>query len=171
MAAITICIDFGAPQNKVWHCFHYFSIYFTLRAALLQYILLKIKFSSILIITARVKGQWWLILWGKALFNIFGRMMLKFQYFSHLMWRADTLEKTLMLGKIEGRRRRDRGWDGWMASPPQWTWVWASSGRWWRTGKPGVLESMGFQRGRHDWATEQQHYISLVTFLPKSYYI
>ena len=38
-----------------------------------------------------------------------------------------------------------RGWDGWMASPTPWTWVWASSGRWWRTGKPGVLQSMGSQ--------------------------
>ena len=38
-----------------------------------------------------------------------------------------------------------RGWDGWMASPTQWTWVWASSGSWWWTGKPGVLQSMGLQ--------------------------
>ena len=50
----------------------------------------------------------------------------------------------------------DRGWDGWMASLTQWTWVWASSGRWWRTGKPGVLQSVGLQRVEHDWATEQQ---------------
>ena len=50
----------------------------------------------------------------------------------------------------------DRRWDGWVASPTQWTWVWASSGRWWRTGKPGVLQSMGSQRARHDWATEKQ---------------
>ena len=79
---------------------------------------------------------------------------LKRQYFSHLMQRTDSLEKTLMLGKIEGKRRRDdRGWDGWMASP-QWTWVWASSGSWWWTGKPGVLQSMGSQRAGHDWATE-----------------
>ena len=48
------------------------------------------------------------------------------------------------------------GQDGWMASPTQWTWVWASSGRWWRTGKPGVLQSMGLQRVRHAWVTEQQ---------------
>ena len=48
----------------------------------------------------------------------------------------------------------DRGWDGWMASPSQWTWVWASSRSWWWTGKPGVLQSMGSQRVRHDWATE-----------------
>ena len=50
----------------------------------------------------------------------------------------------------------DRGEDGWMASPTQWTWVWASSGRWWRMGRPGVLQSMGSQRLRHNWATEQQ---------------
>ena len=49
-----------------------------------------------------------------------------------------------------------RRWDGWMASPTRWTWVWASSRRWWRTGKPGVLQSMGSQRVRHNWATEQQ---------------
>ena len=48
----------------------------------------------------------------------------------------------------------DRGWDGWMASPTQWTWVWASSGSWWCTGKPGVLQSMGSQRVRCNWVTE-----------------
>ena len=58
-------------------------------------------------------------------------LKLKLQYFGHLMRRTDSLEKTLMLGKIEGRRRRgDRGWDGWMASPSRWTWVWVSSGSW-----------------------------------------
>ena len=80
-------------------------------------------------------------------------LMLKLQYFDHLMWRAKSLEKALMLGKIEGS---DRGWDGWMASMTQWTWVWANSGRWWRTGRPGVLQSMGSQRVRHNLATEQQ---------------
>ena len=48
----------------------------------------------------------------------------------------------------------DRGWDGWMASPTQWTWVWANSGSWWWTGRPGMLWSMGSQRVGHDWATE-----------------
>ena len=48
----------------------------------------------------------------------------------------------------------DRGWDGWMASLTRWTWVWANSGSWWWTGKPGVLQSMGLQRVRYDWATE-----------------
>ena len=48
----------------------------------------------------------------------------------------------------------NRKWDGWMASPTQWTWVWASSGSWWWTEKSGVLQSMGSQRIRHDWVTE-----------------
>ena len=73
-------------------------------------------------------------------------LKLKFQYFGHLMRRSDSLEKTLMLGKIEGgRRRNDRGWDSWMASPTQWTWVWVNSGSWWWTGRPGVLQSIGLQ--------------------------
>ena len=82
-------------------------------------------------------------------------LKLKLQYFGHLIWRADSFEMTLRLGKIEGRRRRDnRGWDGWMASLTQWTWVWVNSGSWWWTGKPDVLWFMGSQRVGHDWATE-----------------
>ena len=83
------------------------------------------------------------------------KLKLKLQYFGHLMRRVDSLEKTLMLGMIEGRRRGDnRGSDGWMASPVQWTWVWVNSGSWWWTGRPGVLRFMGLQRVGHDWATE-----------------
>ena len=83
-------------------------------------------------------------------------LKLKLQYFGHLMRGADSLEKILMLRKIEGRRRRDnRGCDGWMASPTQWTWVWINSGSWWWTGRPGMLQSMGSQIVRHDWVTEQ----------------
>ena len=48
----------------------------------------------------------------------------------------------------------DRGWDGWMASPTWWMWVWVNSGSWWWTGRPGMLWFMGLQRVRHDWATE-----------------
>ena len=48
----------------------------------------------------------------------------------------------------------DRGWDGWMASPIWWKWLWVSSGSWWWTGRPGVLQLMGLQRVRHNWATE-----------------
>ena len=48
----------------------------------------------------------------------------------------------------------DKGWDGWMASPTQWIWVWVDSGSWWWTGRPGVLQSMGLQRVRPRWTTE-----------------
>ena len=82
-------------------------------------------------------------------------LKLKLQYFGHLMQRTDSFEKTLMLGKIErGREGDDRGWDGWMASSTQWTWAWVNSGSWWWTGRPGMLQFMGSQRGGHDWATE-----------------
>ena len=50
----------------------------------------------------------------------------------------------------------NRGWDGLVATPTQWTWVWVNSRRWWRTGKPGVLQSMGSQRVRYNWVTQQQ---------------
>ena len=76
----------------------------------------------------------------------------------HLMQRANSLYKTLMLGKIEaGGEGDDREWDGWMASPTQWRWVWASSGRRWKTGKPGVLyvvHGVAMNQTRlNDWAT------------------
>ena len=62
-------------------------------------------------------------------------LKLKLQYFGHLMWRANSLEKTLMLGKIEGRRRRGRQKTGWLDGiTNSWTWVWANSRRRWRTG-------------------------------------
>ena len=84
-------------------------------------------------------------------------LKLKLQYFGHLVQRANSLEKSLMLGKTESRRKRDnRGWDGWMGSWAQWTWVWANSGRQWRTGKLGMLQPMGLQRVGSDLATEQQ---------------
>ena len=82
-------------------------------------------------------------------------LKLKLQYLGHLTWRTDSLGKTLMLGKIEGSRRR--GWQRtwWrVASLIQWTWVWASSESWWWTGKPGMLLSTESQRVGHDWVTE-----------------
>ena len=79
-------------------------------------------------------------------------LKLELQYFGHLMQRADSLEKTLMLGKIEGKGEgSDRGWDGWMASPTQWTWVWADSGRQWRTGKPGMLSLQSMRSQNRTW--------------------
>ena len=87
-------------------------------------------------------------------------LMLKLQYFGHRMPRDYSLEKTLMLGKIEGKRRR--GWQRmryWMASLTQWTWIWANSERQCRTGKPGVQQSMGFKRVGLDLASEQKQMI------------
>ena len=76
---------------------------------------------------------------------------LKLEYFSHLMWRADSFEKTLMLGKIEGGKRRGRQrmrrLDGITNSMDM-----SLSMSWWWTGRPGVLQSMGLKRGGHDWA-------------------
>ena len=78
-------------------------------------------------------------------------LKLKLQIFGHLMWRADSLEKTWLWERLKGGEGDDRGWDGWMASLTWWTWVWVNSGNWWWT---GVLQSMGSQRVRHNWATE-----------------
>ena len=76
------------------------------------------------------------------------------QYFDHLMRRADSFEKTPMLEKIEGRRRRRQQKMRQMASPTRLTWIWASSRSWWCSGKPGVLQSMGSQIIRGRWATK-----------------
>ena len=91
-------------------------------------------------------------------YSLEGLMLkLNLHYFDHLIQRANSLKKTLILGKIKGRKRGDdRGWDGWMASLTQWTWVWTSSRRWWKTLKPGLLQSMGSQRVGHDWVLEQE---------------
>ena len=83
-------------------------------------------------------------------------LKLKLQYFGHLMERADSLEKTDAGKDWRQEEKGMTGWNGWMASLTQWTWVWTTSGRWWRTRKPGMLQSMGKKRVRHDWATEQQ---------------
>ena len=82
-------------------------------------------------------------------------LKLKLQYFGHLMQRADSLEKTLMLRGVGGRRRRGRQGMRWLDGITiRWTWVWVNSGSWWWTGRPGVLWFMGSQRVRHDWVTE-----------------
>ena len=72
-------------------------------------------------------------------------LKLKLQYFGRLMRRVDSSERTLMLGKIDGGEGDDRGWDGWMASPTQWRWVWVNYWSWWWTGRPDVLRFMGSQ--------------------------
>ena len=93
-------------------------------------------------------------------YSLEGLMLkLKLQYFGHLMQRANSLEKTLMLGNIAGRRRRGGIEDemvGWHHRHEL-----NSSRRWWRTGNPGMLQSKGSQRVGHDWTTEQQIVILL----------
>ena len=79
-------------------------------------------------------------------------LKLKFQYFGHLMRRTDWKRPWCWERLKAGGKGDDRGWNGWMASPLQWTWVWVNSGSWWWTGRPGVLQSMGSQRVGHDWA-------------------
>ena len=98
--------------------------------------------------TARTSSQ--------SILKLEGQMLkLKLQYFGHLMQRVDSFEKTLMLGKIEGRRRRERQRMRWLDGiTDSMDWVWVNSGSWWWTGRPGVLRFMGSQRVRHDWATE-----------------
>ena len=93
-------------------------------------------------------------------YSLEGLMLkLKPQYFGPLMQRTDSLEKTLMLGKIEGRRR----WGGWMASPTLWTWVWASSGSWHWTRKPGMLLSMGITKSQ----TQLNYWTELIYHIRK----
>ena len=78
-------------------------------------------------------------------YSLEGLMLkLKLQYFGHLMQRTNSLEKTLMLGKIEGGRRRGQQRMRWLvASPTWWAWVCVNSTSWWWTGRPGMLQFMG----------------------------
>ena len=82
------------------------------------------------------------------------RLKLKLQYLGHLMQRTDSLEKILILGKTEGRRREWQRMRWWVASPIQWTWTWVNSRRWWRAGReawPDAVHGLG-----HDLVTQQQ---------------
>ena len=95
-------------------------------------------------------------------------LKLKLQYFGPLMQRADSLEKPLMLERLRsGGEGDNRGWDSWMASVTQWTWVWVDSRSWWWTGRPGMLRFTGSQRVRHDWPTQlnwTQYMLKLLLF-------
>jgi len=87
-------------------------------------------------------------------YSLEGLMLkLKFQSFGHLIWRTNW-KRPWCWERLKVGEGDDKGWDGWMASPTLWTWVWVSSGSWWWTGKPGVLQSVGSQRVGHDWVTE-----------------
>ena len=79
-------------------------------------------------------------------------LKLKLQYFGHLIRGADDLKRPWCWERLRaGGEGDNRGWDGWMVSPTQWTWVWANSRSWWWTGRLGMLLFMGLQR---NWATE-----------------
>ena len=128
----------------------------------------KLKAKELMLLNCGVGEDSWEFMDWKRRFNqsilkeinseysLEGLMLkLKLQYFGHLLGKTDSVEKTLMMGKSKvGEEKNDRGWDCWMASPMQWTWVCVGSRSWWWTGKPGVLQSMGSQKFRHDWATE-----------------
>ena len=79
-------------------------------------------------------------------------LKLKLQYFGHMMQRIGSLEKPWFWERLKAGEGDNREWDGWVLSPTSWTWVWTSSGSWWWTGQSGVLQSMGTQRVRHNWA-------------------
>ena len=82
-------------------------------------------------------------------------LMLKLQYFGHLMQRTIHWKSPWCWERLNAGGGRDiRGWDIWKASLTRWTCIRASSGSWWWTGKPGMLQSMGSQRVGHDWVTE-----------------
>ena len=82
-------------------------------------------------------------------------LKLKIQYFGYLMRRTDNLKRPWCWERLKaGGEGDNRGWDSWMASWAWWTWVWASPGNWWWTGRPGVLQSIGLQRVGHYGETE-----------------
>ena len=91
-------------------------------------------------------------------YSLEGLMLkLKLQYFGHLKEETTHWKRPWCCVRLQaGGEWDDREWDGWMTSPTRWTWIWASSGRWWRTGRPGMLQSMGLQRVRHEWMMEQK---------------
>ena len=88
-------------------------------------------------------------------YSLEGLMLkLKLQHFGHLMWRTDSWKRPWCWERLRaGGKGDDRGWDGWMESPTEWTWVRVGFRSWCWTGKPGMLQSMGSQRVRHDWVT------------------
>ena len=99
---------------------------------------------------------------GNQLWIFIGRTDAEAQAQAPILWLP--YMKSQLIGKRlgcwerlrAGREGGDRGWDDWTASPIQWTWSWTNSRRWWGTGRPGMLQSMGSQAVRHELMTEQQ---------------
>ena len=122
------------------------------------------------------KTKWWLTYpsttgKGKPEYNLFAEFFL----FSRVLVESigislknsdpSNRNEIPILGKTEGRGEEcDRGWDGWMASSTHWTCVWANSGRWWRTGKPGMLQSVGMQSRMRlsNWTTNRKESLFVI---------
>ena len=97
-------------------------------------------------------------------YSLEGSMLkLKLQHLATWCEELTHLKRPWFWERLKAGERDDRGWDGWMASLT-WTWVWVNSGSWWCTGRPGMLQSMGWQRVIHAWETElmcmNMHFIS-----------
>ena len=121
VAAASIHNTFGAQENKVCHCFHFFPCLFAMYLTVLN-----------------IHWKDWCWSWNST-------------------WCEELthLKRPWCWERLKARRKGDEGgWDGWMASLTQWTWVWVNPGSWWWTGRPSVLRSMGSQRVGHDWDTE-----------------
>ena len=121
--------------------------------------------KSLQMLTAALKSE---VIWLRKInpeYSTEGLILkLKLQYFGlwcgqPTHWKSPWHWERLRAEREEGVR----GWDGLMALLMQWTWTWANSGRWWGTGRPGVLQSVGSQRVRHDWATQQQPGLGIPT--------
>ena len=128
----------------------------------------KIKSGTLSTVSSSISHKTWCTpfpIWNQSIlkeispeYSLEGLILkLKLQYFCIQYWceelthwkRPWCWERSRAAGEGD-----DRGWDGWRASLTQWTWAWASSGSWWRTGKPGMLQSMASLRVGYDWVTE-----------------
>ena len=86
-------------------------------------------------------------------YSLEGLMLkLKLQYLATWCEELTHWKRPWCWERLKAGEGDDRGWDGWMASPTQWTWAWVNSGSWWWTGRPGVLWFMESERVTYDWA-------------------
>ena len=120
-----------------------------------MFILYCLSLDNKILNTARRSNQFILKEINPGIFLEGMMLKLKLQYFGYLMRRVTHWKRLWCWeGLGVGGEGDDRGWDGWMASLTWWTWVWVNSGRWWWTGRPGVLRFTGSQRVEQDWVTE-----------------